>query len=140
MLPFPMHTIYASQHSRKPVHRPVHFHQTLAVFGCRLSKIPMPKYANDAPTKNSPNTRGQSSRLCEGTRQTCWSCLRRPTAPDCSSALLYERVTGSTTRILLKQKYLYRRSKAFTILINSGRCILKCRRKKVSPNRGCSAK
>ena len=51
VLPLPMHTIYAAQHPRELVHRPVHIYQLLAVYGARTPKIAIPEYRSNAHSK-----------------------------------------------------------------------------------------
>ena len=99
VFPFPMHSVYAAQHSRKPVLAPVHSHQILAVLGGRLPKIGIPEYLPNALTKKLHTFAGirlaDVEVLVEHVGRTSVSQL-----PDRCSALLNGRVARSTNRIL----------------------------------------
>ena len=70
------------------MHIPVHLHQTVGVFGGKISKIPIPEYVNDAPTeiKCFIHSREINS-LKVLVEQVGWSSVGH--LPDCGSALLY---------------------------------------------------
>ena len=89
-----MYTIYVAQHPRKPMHILVHIHQSLAVFGGRLPKIPIPEYVNDAPTKILQTLASS----CLDDVEVLVEHVSRASVgqrPGCGSAFMYRRVLGT---------------------------------------------